>query len=126
MARQKKNAAKKTSTKTIDVEAEVIDEKKDVVPQEGMNFTVDFKGIDEVIQYLSKQLEDPGEIKFNPFTREFTFSDGTSIRIGFFTETVTKMSHYINVVNHVMGKSTTGMHPMIQNIQMNPPKKSKD
>jgi hypothetical protein len=126
MARQKKTAVKKTPSKTIDVEAEVVENKNEAVPQEGKNFTVDFKGMDEVIQYLSKQLQDPGEIKFNPFTREFTFSDGTSIRSGFFTETMTKMSHYINVVNRVMSTSTTGMHPMIQNIQMHPPKKSED
>lgn len=116
---KQKNTAKKTDAKlpkTVDVQAEVIRDSSVSKPQEGRQFSVDFNGMDQVITYLDEQLEDPGEIKFNPFTREYTFSDGTIIRSGFFTETMIKMTHYMNVVSRTMQASGIGMHPTIKTV----------
>lgn len=85
-------------------------------PSQGKNFSIDVLAIDEVASYLSEQLNSDSDIRFNPFTREYTFSDGTSIRSGFFTETMIVMTNYMNVVNRTMNSASAGIHPIVQSI----------
>lgn len=65
------------------------------------DFRIDFNGMNEVIGFLSRAMDQNLEIEFDPINNGYVV-DGVEISLNFLAETQAKMSHYINTVNRLL------------------------
>lgn len=82
-------------------------------------FTIQYGDIDKVIEYLSKCMDDNIQIKYNHISRMYEFPDGTKISDSFVYDTMTKMSHYINVVSRALMNVPPANIQQVQPVQTN-------
>jgi len=81
-------------------------------------FTIDFNGINEVIGFLSRSLDNNLPIQFDPETNSYIVDD-VKISMNFLAETQTKMSHYINTVNRLILNANSKYQNSLSKIKMN-------